>query len=65
MQGTRIKIHKINSGYKQDYGYHEWVVACVVRLDGIPTIKVFDPLEQRRTHYLAWFRDGEWVVDLD
>ena len=64
MQDTRIKIHKINSGYKQDYGYHEWVINYVVRLDGIPTIKVFDP-EYPINDYLAWFRDGEWVVDLD
>ena len=65
MQGTQITIHKINSVFKQDYVYHNWVVAFVVRLDIVPTIKVFDPLDQSRTHYLAWFRDGEWVVDLD
>ena len=65
MQGTEITIHKINSGYGQDYGYHNWVVAHVVKLDIVPTIRVFDPLDQSRTHYLAWFRNGEWVVDLD
>ena len=45
MQGTQITIHKINSGFKQDYGYHNWVVSEVVKLDIVPTIKVFDPLD--------------------
>ena len=64
MIGEKITIHKVNSGYKQDYGYHEWKVLDIVRLDGVPTIKVFDP-EYPINDYLAWFRGGEWVVDLD
>ena len=65
MQGTQITIHKVNSGYQQDYGYHTWVVDSVVSLDIVPTIKVFDPLDASKNTYLAWFRGGEWVVDFD
>jgi hypothetical protein len=63
MQGMQVTCHKINSGYGTDYGYDEYTVTEVVRLDGVPTIKVVANTDS--TEYLAWFRDGEWVLDLD
>jgi len=61
----QVTCHKINSGYGQDYGYHTYIVKEVVTLDPVPTIKVFHHADMTQLVYLAWFRNGEWVVDLD
>jgi len=80
MQGMKVTCHKINSGYGTDYGYIECEVKEVVHLNGVPTIKVWECRDENATDYpihkamgrnyfqpvyLAWFREGEWVVDLD
>ena len=66
MQGMKVTCHKINSGYRQDYGYDEYTVTEVVSLDPIPTIKVAHASDRGwQSPYLAWFRNGEWVLDLD
>ena len=66
MQDMKVTCRKINSGYGSDYGYDEYTVTEVVRLDGVPTIKVTHASDADwQSPYLAWFRDGEWVIDLD
>ena len=63
MIGEIIKCHKINSGYKQDYGYCDCNVRQVITLNGIPTIKVIE--QGGSNELLAWYRNNEWVIDLD
>ena len=76
MQGMKVTCHKINSGYGTDYGHIECEVVEVVSLDGVPTIKVKEWVEEGAVgewvkghmvsyEYLAWYRNGEWVLDLD
>tara|TARA_R100001443_G_C3334938_1_gene173175 strand:- start:413 stop:625 length:213 start_codon:yes stop_codon:yes gene_type:complete len=70
MQGLKVTCRKVNSGYGSDYGFDTYEVTDVVSLDGIPTIKVkeTDSIGKIRpfsNELLAWFRDGEWVIDLD
>ena len=63
MIGEVIMCHKINSGYKQDYGYVDCDVTEVVTLNGMPTIKVIE--HGGSNELLAWYRNNEWVIDLD
>ena len=63
MIGERIICHKINSGYKQDYGYYDCKIIQVVTLCGVPRIKVLE--HYSNTELLAWYRNNEWVIDLD
>jgi hypothetical protein len=70
MQGMKVTCRKINSGYGSDYGYDTYEVTEVVSLDGVPTIKVNATKSLGNdgcmtSELLAWFRDGEWVIDLD
>lgn len=60
----KVYCHVINSGYGEDYGYKMYDFVELICLNGTPTIKVRD---ESRFHavYLAWFRNGEWVVDFD
>ena len=62
----KVTCHKINSGYGTDYGYVPCEVIEVVSLDSVPTIKV-KPADNQHWHYplTAWYRNGEWVLDLD
>tara|TARA_E500000305_G_C3958462_1_gene205841 strand:- start:738 stop:935 length:198 start_codon:yes stop_codon:yes gene_type:complete len=65
MQGLKVTCRKVNSGYGSDYGFDTYEVTDVVSLDGIPTIKVKSVDDFMSSELLAWFRDGEWVIDLD
>lgn len=65
MQGLKVTCRKVNSGYGSDYGFDTYEVTDVVSLDGIPTIKVKATDGVMSNELLAWFRDGEWVIDLD
>ena len=63
MIGETIKCHKINSGYKQDYGFVDCKVTQVITLNGIPTIKVLQ--QGGWNELLAWYKNNERVLDLD
>lgn len=60
---SKVNCRVINSGYKQDYGYKVYNFVEVVSLDGVPTIRVKS--DDSDYTYLAWFRNGNWVLDFD
>lgn len=63
--GDKIQAKLINSGYGQDYGYEEYYIRDIAFEGNMINALVLEPMANKYQQLRAWYRGGEWVVDLD